>query len=205
MREDLLRILDAYHDCPVILDQAYFGLTPGQSDDFGDLTDQFPNLLILRTFSKLFALAGVRMGYGIIGEGLDGFQKYCARNLGYNRLSERLALAAIDSPEYYEGIARSMASDRGKFYEFFRSCDGCVVFESEANFILVKFPDHVITVLKEALDAQGLIVKFFTESAFLGYARISLGTVEENALLMDAINEVWPADMAQAASGGEVA
>jgi len=204
-REDLLRILDAYHDRPVILDQAYFGLTPGQTDDFGPLTDKFPNLLILRTFSKLFALAGVRMGYGIIGEGLDGFQKYCARNLGYNRLSERLALAAIDSPEYYDGIARSMAADRDKFYEFFRSYDGCEVFESEANFILVKFPHHVIPVLKEALDEQGLIVKFFTEPAFLGYARISLGTVDENALLMDAIVEAWPVDMAQAASGGEVA
>jgi histidinol-phosphate aminotransferase len=204
-REDLLRILDAYHDTPVILDQAYFGLTPGQSDDFGQLTDKYPNLLILRTFSKLFALAGVRMGYGIIGEGLDGFQKYCARNLGYNRLSERLALAAIDSPECYDGIARSMAADRDKFYEFFRSFDGCEVFKSEANFILVKFPHHVIPVLKESLDEQGLIVKFFTEPAFLGYARISLGTEEENALLMDAIDEAWPVDMAQAASGGEVA
>jgi histidinol-phosphate aminotransferase len=204
-REDLLRILDAYHDRPVVLDQAYFGLTPGQADDFGALTDKFPNLLILRTFSKLFALAGVRMGYGIIGEGLDGFQKYCARNLGYNRLSERLALAALDSTDYYEGIASNMAADRDRFYEFFRSYEGCEIFESDANFILVKFPHHVIPVLKEALDAQGLIVKFFTEPAFLGYARISLGTQEENALLMDAILKAWPVDFAQTVSGGEVA
>ena len=202
---DLLRILDAYHDRPVVLDQAYFGLTPDQADEFGALTDQFPNLLILRTFSKLYALAGVRMGYGIIGEGLDGFQKFCARNLGYNRLSERLALAALDSPEYYEDIARRMANDRDKFYELFRSFEGCVAFESDANFILVKFPHHVIPVLKEALAAQGLIVKFFTEPAFLGYARISLGTEGENALLMDAIGKAWPADMAGAASSGEVA
>ncbi len=204
-REDLLRVLVAYHDCLVILDQAYFGLTPVQIDDFGALTDQFPNLLILRTFSKLFALAGVRMGYGIIGEGLGGFQKFCARNLGYNRLSERLALAALDSPQYYGDIARRMASDRGKFYELFRSFAGCEVFESDANFILVKFPQHVIPVLKEALAAQGLIVKFFSEPAFLGYARISLGTDDENALLMDAILKAWPADLAEAASGGEVA
>jgi histidinol-phosphate aminotransferase len=204
-REDLLRILAAYHDTPVILDQAYFGLTPGQEDDFGALTDQFPNLLILRTFSKLFALAGVRVGYGIIGEGLDGFRKFCARNLGYNRISERLALAALDSPAYYEDLASRMASDRTKFYELFRSYEGCLVFESDANFILVKFPDHVIPVLKEALDSQGLIVKFFTEPGFLGYARISLGTDEENALLREAVTKAWPNDMAQAASGGEVA
>jgi len=204
-REDLVRVLVAYHDRPVVLDQAYFGLTPDQTDDFGALTDQFPNLLILRTFSKLFALAGVRIGYGIIGEGLGGFQKFCARNLGYNRLSERLALAALDSPEYYEDISRRMAMDREKFYEFFRSFEGCDIFESEANFILVKFPRHVIPVLKETLDAQGLIVKFFSEPAFLGYARISLGTERENALLMDAILKAWPVEMAKTASSGEVA
>jgi len=204
-REGLLRILEVYHDRPVVLDQAYFGLIPGQTDDFGALTDQFPNLLVLRTFSKLFALAGVRMGYGIIGEGLDGFQKFCARNLGYNRISERLALAALDSKEYYEDIARRMASDRDKFYKFFRSYEGCEVFESDANFILVKFPHHVIPVLKESLDARGLIVKFFSEPAFVGYARISLGTDEEDAQLLDAFRQAWPADAAEAASGGEVA
>ena len=204
-REDLLRILAAYHDRPVILDQAYFGLIPGQVDDFGPLTDQFPNLLILRTFSKLFALAGVRVGYGVIGEGLDGFRKFCSRNLGYNRISEQLALAALSSGAYYLDIATRMAADRVRFYKFFRSFDGCQVFESDANFILVKFPLHVIPVLKEELDSQGLIVKFFTEPGFIGYARISLGTNEENALLMDAIFKAWPASAAEAASGGEVA
>ncbi len=204
-REDLMRILAAYHDRPVLLDQAYFGLIPGETDDYGPLTDKFPNLLILRTFSKLFALAGVRMGYGIIGEGLDGFHNFCARNLGYNRLSEKLALAALDSPEYYLDIARRMASDRQKFYDFFRAYEGCEVFESDANFILVKFPHHVIPELKEDLVAQGLIVKFFTEPAFIGYARISLGTEAENARLMDAIYQAWPAREAESAAGGEVA
>ncbi len=180
-------------------------LIPGQPDDFGALTDQFPNLLILRTFSKLFALAGVRIGYGIIGEGLDGFRNFCARNLGYNRISEQLALAALDSDEYYLDISKRMASDRAKFYKFFRGYEGCEVFESDANFILVKFPQHVIPGLKEELVAQGLIVKFFTEPAFIGYARVSLGTEEENARLMDAILRAWPALEAEGASGGEVA
>lgn len=204
-RDDLLRILAAYHDTPVILDQAYFGLIPGQDDDFGALTDQFPNLLMLRTFSKLFALAGARIGYGIIGEGLDGFRKFCARNLGYNRISEMLALAALGSPEYYENLARLMADDRAKFYDLFRSYDGCQVFESDANFVLVKFPDHVIPALKEELDSQGLIIKFFTEPGFIGYARVSLGTDKENAMLREAIAKAWPSNMAEAASGGEVA
>ena len=202
-RKDLLRILEAYRDTPVMLDQAYFGHTAGEVDDFGGLTDQYPNLIFLRTFSKLFAMAGVRIGYGVIGEGLGGFQKFCARNLGYNRISEQLALAAVNSPEYYADIAARMASDRQKMYELFRGL-GCQAFESEANFVLVKFPDWVVPILKEALDSQGLIIKFFTEECFLGYARISLGTDEENARLLDAVQEAWPQESGQGAFIAEV-
>jgi len=146
-------------------------------------------------------MAGVRIGYGVIGEGLNGFQKFCARNLGYNRISEQLALAALNSPEYYADIAARMASDRQKMYKVFREL-GCLAFESEANFILVRFPDHVVPILKEALDSQGLIIKFFKEECFLGYARISLGTDEENARLLDAVQKAWPHEQTRVASGG---
>ncbi|MFT5314407.1 MAG: histidinol-phosphate aminotransferase [Candidatus Krumholzibacteriia bacterium] len=204
-RDDLITILEAYEDTPVILDQAYFGLTCDESDDFSALSDRYPNLLILRTFSKLFALAGVRIGYGIIGKGLGGFQKFCGRNLGYNRISERLAIAALDSPEYYREIAQAMAADREEFYKLFRSYEGCRVFESSANFVLVKFSDHVAEVLKAELSQQGLIIKFFTEPGFLGYSRISLGTREENARLCEAIRLAWPAPQERAAAAGDMA
>ncbi len=202
-RSDLLRILEAYHDTPVMLDQAYFGHTAGEIDDFGTLTDQYPNLIFLRTFSKLFAMAGVRMGYGVIGEGLGGFKKFCARNLGYNRISEKLALAALDSPEYYADIAARMAADRRKMCTVFREL-GCRAFDSEANFILVKFPGWVVPILKQALDSQGLIIKFFKEECFLDYARISLGTDKEIALLLEAVQKAWPQPMARSASEGKV-
>ncbi|MCP4291742.1 MAG: histidinol-phosphate aminotransferase family protein [bacterium] len=202
-REGLLRVLEAYQDTPVMLDQAYFGHNPNEEDDFGALTDQYPNLIFLRTFSKLYAMAGVRIGYAVIGQGLGGFQKFCARNLGYNRISESLALAALDSPEYYADIAARMAADRQEMYKVFRSL-GCDAFESSANFILVKFPNWVVPHLKEALDSQGLIIKFFKEECFLGYARISLGTDEENARLLAAVKDAWPEKKA-ATVGSEVA
>ena len=204
-RSDLLRVLEAYRETPVLLDQAYFGLVGDEIDDFSELTGRYPNLLILRTFSKLYALAGVRIGYGVLGEGLGGFQKFCARNLGYNRLSEELALAALDSPAYYRDIADRMEADRNAFIEFFRSYEGCRAFDSAANFVLVKFPDHVVSVLKEGLDRQGLIIKFFKEPGFIGYARISLGTDQENARLRAAIREIWPAAAHRAVAGGDVA
>lgn len=198
-REDLRRVLEAYVDTPVVLDQAYFGLGVDERDEAASLTDEFPNLLVLRTFSKLYALAGVRIGYAVTGPALDSFTRFCSRNLGYNRISERVALAALDDKAYYRDIARRMEADRQAFYTLFRSYPGCQVFESAANFVLVKFPAGVVPVLKEGLDRQGLVVKFFTEPAFIGYARISLGTDQENARLRKAISQLWPA-----AASGEV-
>ena len=204
-RDDLLRVLKAYADTPVILDQAYFGLCCGEEDDFAALTDEYPNLLILRTFSKLYALAGVRIGYGIVGTGLDDFRRFCSRNLGYNRISERLALAALDDQDYYRDLAERMAADRNAICDLIRSYDGCRAYDSEANFVLVKLPEPMETVLKQELERQGLIVKFFTEPAFRGYARISLGTSEETAALCEAIRQAWPAEGLSAAAGGDVA
>jgi histidinol-phosphate aminotransferase len=190
-REDLLRVLDRFQDTPVVLDQAYFGLTPGEADDFAELTRLYPNLLILRTFSKLYALAGVRIGYGILGDGLPGFRRFCARNLGYNRLSERLALAALDSPEYYADVARRLADDRRRFYRLFNDLPGCEIYDSGANFLLVKLPPDAISDLEQHLVAQGLVIKFLTEPAFAQHARISLGTEADNARLLAAIADYF--------------
>jgi histidinol-phosphate aminotransferase len=184
-RADLRRLLAAYGDVPFVLDQAYFGFTPDDLDDAGALCDEFPHLLILRTFSKLYALAGVRIGYAVVGTGLGSFQRFCARNLGYNRISERLALAALDSPLYYANVARRMAADRQRFYALFRSCPGCEIYLSEANFVLVKMPPETAVTLKTELDRQGLVIKFFREPGFENHARISLGTdTEDNELIV---------------------
>ncbi len=196
-RGALLRVLELYRDIPVVLDQAYFGFTNGMPDDFGRLTDAYPNLLVLRTFSKLYALAGARIGYAIAGPGLAGLQKFCSRNLGYNRISEQLALTALDSGDYYDGLRRRMARDRARFYELFRGQEGMRVYDSEANFILVRFPSAAVAAVRAALRDRGFIVKFFAdEPAFRDCARISLGTAEENARLIEAFQDILPRTLA---------
>ena len=121
---------------------------------------------------------------------MASFLKFSARNLGFSRVVERLALAALDAPDYYEGVRRKMAADRKCFYERLRRFDAVRVYDSEANFVLVRFPSGVCAPLKAALKQRGLVVKFFDEPAFVDCARISLGTQEENAWLLDSIDEL---------------
>jgi histidinol-phosphate aminotransferase len=198
-RGALLKVLEHYRDVPVVLDQAYFGFTNGSPDDVGRLTELFPNLLVLRTFSKLYALAGARIGYALAGPGLAAFQKFCSRNLGYNRISERLALTALESGDYYDGLRRRMARDRARLYALFRGIEGARVYDSEANFVLARFPTAAVAGIRAALRERGFVIKFFAdEPAFQDCARISLGTPEETERLIAAFQEILPRTLATA-------
>ena len=189
-RADLRRLLEAYRGVPFVLDQAYYGFVPSGPDDYSALVAEFDNLLILRTFSKLYALAGARIGYAMCGSGMADFKRFCARNLGYNRVSERLALAALDSQEYYGRVAAGMSRSRQRLYELFRSFPGCEIYESEANFVLVKMPTEMAAHLERELVARGLIVKFLKEPGFLDHARISLGNDAETDHLIETIRSL---------------
>ncbi len=191
--EELLEILARYRGVPVLLDQAYYGFSANGFDDWGGLTDEFPDLIVLRSFSKLYGLAGARIGYAITGPGNGEFTRFCSRNLGYNRISESLALAALDSPGYYAWVRDLMALDRAEIYSALRPMEGVRAYESEANFVLARFPREALSALDLELRRRGLIVKFFKEPGFLDCARITLGTREENALLLEALVSALPA------------
>ncbi|MDT8324096.1 MAG: histidinol-phosphate transaminase [Bacteroidota bacterium] len=186
-RADLLRVLEHMKDTVVVLDQAYWSYADQENDFIGELHAQYPNLLVIRTFSKYYALAGVRIGFAVLGTNLGKLERYSARYLGYHRLSEPVALAALDATEYYRGIAEKMEEDKEMFRTRFAALPGFTVYRSWANFILVKIPEALMAPLKEYLTGRGLVVKFMNEQLLHSHMRITLGTQEQNRLLADAI------------------
>ncbi|PLX22487.1 MAG: aspartate aminotransferase [Ignavibacteria bacterium] len=186
-REDLEALLDFMSDTVVVLDEAYWSFANATDESLGELHTRYPNLLVVRTFSKYYALAGIRIGFALMGRNLTQLAQYSARYLGYHRLSELVALAALDSPDYYRDIAQKMENDKAMFRDRLGVLPGFKVFNSEANFVLVKIPEEIKATLKEALTAQGLIVKFMNEDLLHSHLRITLGTQEQNRLLADAI------------------
>jgi histidinol-phosphate aminotransferase len=188
--ERLPELLEHFRDATVVLDQAYYGLADQPSEDLARLTEDHPNLMVLRSFSKLYGLAGVRVGYAVVGRGLGSFLRFAARNLGFSRLSERLALAALDDAAYYEAVRQRIVADRRRYYDALRGFPGTRVYDSQANFVLVRFAPGVAAPLQKALLGRGLVIKFFDEPAFAGCARITLGTESENARLIGVLSEL---------------
>jgi histidinol-phosphate aminotransferase len=195
---DLQRILATVRDTVVVLDEAYWGFVPEPEGYVRTLLAQYPRIAVIRTFSKLYALAGARIGYAFLGEELDRLSRFSARYLGYNRVSERLALAALDAKEYYATVRENMRLDRERFYAEIGTLPGFRLYRSEANFVLADIPPAMKPVLKSALAARNLSVKFFDERYLEHSIRISLGTREENHVLIEAMKEIVAATPVQA-------
>lgn len=186
---ELRDILRHFSDSIVVLDEAYS--SQSSNNNVKDLLSENPNLIIMHTFSKYYGLAGMRIGYAMVGENVKEFTKFTNRYLGYNRLSEQIAIAALDSPEYYEEIAEKMTQDKEMMYEEFSRLNGFTAYHSVTNFILVKIPRSIYTSLNTYLKNRGFVIKFMNEELLNSHLRITLGTQEQNRGLMNAINDFY--------------
>ena len=94
---DLVYALEKMKDTVVVLDEAY--VHDCDNNFTRGLIAEFQNLAVIRTFSKYYALAGLRIGYALIGENLTKLSELTKRYLGFNRISEAVAIAALDSED----------------------------------------------------------------------------------------------------------
>jgi histidinol-phosphate aminotransferase len=187
--DDLTEVITHCQSSVIVLDEAYFGFTNESHKHLKGMLDSHSRLVVLRTFSKYFALAGLRIGYACISEDMKRLASFSARYLGYNQLTEKIALAALDEREYYQRIARQMRGDKANFYKLFSTCVGFTAFHSDANFILVRYPLTRKKELQTGLLEQGIIVKFLDDPGLEDCMRITIGTKEQNAYVACAIRE----------------
>ena len=180
-------VISKMKDAVVVLDEAYTLFYNKDNSHLKEIIAEFPNVIIIRTFSKYYGLAGIRIGFALMGENHAQFSLFSARYLGYNRLSERIAIAALDSKEYYEEMRDKMTSDMDIYYNEFNNILGFKAYKSYANFILVKIPIEIKDALKKYLTERDMIIKFMAEDGLFNHLRITIGTQEQNALLLSMI------------------
>ncbi len=173
----------------LVLDEAYWGFG-GPSFPEGEIA-RWPGLIVLRTMSKYYALAGLRIGFGFLGAGLDEYVVHNSKYLGFNRISEEMLFAALDreSAAYYREKAEMIIEDGKMLFREFQAM-GFKPFRSCANFILARLPSAEFNLLKERVLTKGIVIKFFTEAIFEDCVRISIGTREQNHLLVEIMKDI---------------
>ena len=179
---DVLAILRAAEGL-VVLDEAYHAFA---QKTFMPRLAEFPNLVVLRTVSKL-GLAGIRLGY-LAGrpEWIAQFDKV-GQAYNVNELTQAAALFALEHLDVLEGQAAAIRSERAGLRASLAALPGVTVFPSEANFFLVRVSDADRAY--EALLRQGVLVKNLNGPALANCLRITVGTPEENRILLTAMRE----------------
>ncbi|OGA40065.1 MAG: histidinol-phosphate transaminase [Betaproteobacteria bacterium RIFCSPLOWO2_12_FULL_68_19] len=177
-------VLEVIRACPglVVVDEAYHAFA-GKS--FMPRLPEFPNLLVLRTVSKL-GLAGIRLGY-LAGrpEWIAQFDKV-RQVYNVNVLTHAAALFVLERLEVLEEQAALIRKDREELKKELVRLKGVQVFPSAANFFLVRVPDADRTY--EALRRQGVLVRNL-HPGIRNCLRITVGTPDENRILLTALRE----------------
>lgn len=186
--DDILSFVDP--STVVVIDEAYASFANKDTGYIKPLLEKFPNLLIVRTLSKFYGLPGLRLGFAFMGTALTRFLNYSTKYLGYNRLSEELGIAVLKATGYYQRVADQMAADREMYIQELRPLEGFKVYDSNANFMLVKYPIALKEKLQAAFKAKGYLIKFMNEPDINTHMRITLGTHPQNCQVIDTIKEV---------------
>jgi histidinol-phosphate aminotransferase len=170
----------------VVVDEAYIDF----SEDPGalPLLPEFPNLVVLQTFSKAWGLAAIRLGMAFAGEPIIHLLNKVKAPYNLNLLSQEKALQAIRDPGHKQQMVQVLLEERKRLanalsaFPFVRQ-----IFPSDANFLLVRV--DAPGKLYDFLTRHGIIVR--NRSSVLlceGCLRISIGTPDENAVLLQALN-----------------
>lgn len=167
----------------LILDEAYIHFAPnGLEDSLYTEVSENVNLLIVHTFSKIYGMAGIRVGYIITNKEISG---YIRRYGGIRMSNVQLAgaMAALDDKDFYETSRRLVAEGRAYLIKQLEEL-GYEPYESAANFV---FCDLKMEPGK--LDAE-MIKRGILIRTNLEYPRISVGTMEQNRLFIKALKEI---------------
>ncbi|SDN37137.1 histidinol-phosphate transaminase [Alkalicoccus daliensis] len=166
-------------DVLVVSDEAYFEYV--RAEDYPStipLLDKYKNLMILRTFSKAYGLASLRVGYGIGHEEFIQAVEPGREPFNTNSVAQAAAIAAIDDTEFLNGCVQQNAEEMIKFEHFCKE-NNFPYFPSEANFILMSVNRPGGEVFDKLLHA-GFIVRNGEALGFPEYVRITLGTPAQN-------------------------
>lgn len=183
--------------CLLVIDEAYMDFTddPDAFSLLGELGEGSPlaeRVAVLRTFSKLFGLAGLRIGYGILPPEIADHMWRVRLPFSVNVLAEEAALAALEDEDFREASLAVVREGRAVLGRGLAAL-GCRVFPSQANFVMFEVPDGIDPDrLFEDLLRKGLILRPLGGYGLPRHIRVSVGTAEENALLLDALHELLP-------------
>jgi len=187
-KSEIIKVLQAA-PCLVVVDEAYFQFA---DENFIPELSQYPNLVLLRTFSKAMGLGGVRLGYALaapelIQEVSKVLLPYCVSGV-----TEAIAQTVLEHPELVEKRVMEIKIERAKIFQSLSSMDKVKVYPSQTNFLIFQVGDSQ-TVFEALLREKVLLRDVSHPVSLPNTLRVSVGTPEENDKFINALQRVMKA------------
>lgn len=170
----------------LVVDEAYVEFAEPEEDYalMGRLSG-LPNVVLLRTFSKLYGLAGLRLGFGVMPDWLADLVMRVRLPFSVNLLAEAAGIAALEDRHFRQATLETVRKGRA-WLATELSRLGCAVSPSQANFLLFT-PPAAADALFQALLAKGIIIRPLASYGLPGSLRVSIGSEPENAAFIAAL------------------
>jgi histidinol-phosphate aminotransferase len=168
----------------VVIDHAYveFGGT-----DFSQLVPAYPNLIVMRTFSKWAGLAGLRVGYGVFPSEILGHLYKIKQPYNVNAAAQAAVLASLDDlPALMERV-QTLVEERERLYRALQRIPYLRPYPSHSNFVLNRVRGRDAGALKAGLESRGILVRYYRTAGLRDCIRISVGKPEQNDRVIEAL------------------
>lgn len=169
----------------VLIDEAYMEFVTQEDGSAIQLLDEFDNIVVMRTFSKIYGLAAMRVGYAIIPKALISAMQAVRLPYNLNSVSQVAALAALNDTAFVAGIQQRVAKARAQFEDFF-DAQGMQYYRSQANFVFFQAPRTAE--LHQYLLQHGYLLRKGLRPDWL---RLTLGSEEDNAAIQSLIQDFY--------------
>ena len=183
------RVFEKYDlNVTVVLDEAYNEyLDPELRFNSAALVGKYPNLVVLRTFSKAYGLAAIRVGFAIARPALTDFFNRVRQPFNVNSFAQVAAQAALQDTEFLQRTYELNKQGKEMLSQAFTQL-GLSYVPSYGNFILVKIPDALL--VNQELLRKGVIVRPVVGDGLPDHLRVSIGLPQENQRFIEALTEV---------------
>ena len=196
-REDIARFagsLPAF--ALLVVDEAYMDFAEDEEgSSMLPILPAHPNAAVVRTFSKSFGLAGMRVGYGILPPATADYVRRVRLPFSVNILAEEAAIAALRDAAFRAATLRAVREGRSYLENALRGLR-CAVYPSQANFLMFSLPPdsgHAAQDIFEALLTRGIIIRPLKSYGLPDFLRVSVGNASENKQFINAVSKLLQA------------
>lgn len=176
-------------DVLIVLDEAYFEyITDPAYKDTLHYVEEYPNVLIMRTFSKAYGLAAFRIGYAIGQSKLIAALDPVRAPFNNTALSQKVAIVALEDQQFIQETVEQTEKGKQQYVEFCNK-HGLKYYPSQTNFILFEVKADSDVIFQEMMK-RGFIIRSGNALGTPGFIRVSIGTEEQNRKFLSLLEEV---------------